>query len=144
MSIGTLGTNFSEILIKIQNFSFMKLHLKISSVKWRPFLQGWGWVKSWWCNQNKTKQSRHLLLFNRVLHLNEFLRFIHCFWSLPSFPTTTHHWKFHSWSSISRDGWRLLPGVGLMLYILCVSFNTVWYHYNMINFLEKIFTIDTS
>ena len=35
--IGTLGTNFSEILIKIQIFSFMKMHLKISSVKWRPF-----------------------------------------------------------------------------------------------------------
>ena len=27
--IGTLGTNFSEILIKLQNFSFMKMHLKI-------------------------------------------------------------------------------------------------------------------
>ena len=37
LSIGPLGTNFSEILIKIQNFSFMKMHLKISSVKWRPF-----------------------------------------------------------------------------------------------------------
>ena len=36
LSIETLGTNFSEILIKIQNFSFMKMHLKISSGKWRP------------------------------------------------------------------------------------------------------------
>ena len=35
-----LGTNFSEILIKIQNFSFTKMHLKISSAKWRPFYPG--------------------------------------------------------------------------------------------------------
>ena len=34
------GTNFSEILIKIQNFSFTKMHLKISSVKRRPFCPG--------------------------------------------------------------------------------------------------------
>ena len=35
--IGPLGTNFSEILIGIQTFSFKKLHLKTSSAKWRLF-----------------------------------------------------------------------------------------------------------
>ena len=35
--IGSLGTNFSEILIEIQVFSFNKMHLNITSVKWRPF-----------------------------------------------------------------------------------------------------------
>ena len=40
LSIGPLGANFSEILIKIQNFSFTKTHLKISSAKWRPFCAG--------------------------------------------------------------------------------------------------------
>ena len=39
-SIGPLGTHFSEILIKMQNFSFTKMHLKISSAKWRPFCPG--------------------------------------------------------------------------------------------------------
>ena len=34
--IGPLGTNFSEILIEIQTFSFKKMHLKMSA-KWRPF-----------------------------------------------------------------------------------------------------------
>ena len=34
--IGPLGTNFSEILIRIQTFSFKKMHLKMSSAKWRP------------------------------------------------------------------------------------------------------------
>ena len=38
--IGPLGTNFSEILIAIETFSFKKMHLKISSAKWRPFCLG--------------------------------------------------------------------------------------------------------
>ena len=38
--IGPLGTNFSEILIKILVFSFMKMRLKMSSAKWRPFRLG--------------------------------------------------------------------------------------------------------
>ena len=38
--IGTLGTNFIEILIGIQTFSFKKMHLNMSSAKWRPFCLG--------------------------------------------------------------------------------------------------------
>ena len=38
--IGPLGTNFSEILIEIQTFSFTKMHLKMSSAIWRPFCLG--------------------------------------------------------------------------------------------------------
>ena len=37
MLIGPLGTNFSETLIKIQIFSFKKMHLKLSSGTWRSF-----------------------------------------------------------------------------------------------------------
>ena len=40
MLIGSLGTNFSEILIEILKFSFKKMHLKISSAKWWPFCLG--------------------------------------------------------------------------------------------------------
>ena len=40
LAVGLLTTNVSEILIKIQKFSFTKMHLKISSVKWRPFCPG--------------------------------------------------------------------------------------------------------
>ena len=32
-----LGTNFIETLIRIQTFSFKKIHLKMTSAKWRPF-----------------------------------------------------------------------------------------------------------
>ena len=35
--IRTLGTNFNEILSEIQSFSFSKMHLKMSSAKWRLF-----------------------------------------------------------------------------------------------------------
>ena len=38
--IGPLGTNFSEISIKIQTFSLTKMRLKVSSAKWRPFCLG--------------------------------------------------------------------------------------------------------
>ena len=36
--IGPFGTNFSKILIGIQTFSFKKMHLKMASAKWRPFV----------------------------------------------------------------------------------------------------------
>ena len=36
--MGPLGTNFSEMSIEIQTFSLNKLHLKMSSAKWRPFV----------------------------------------------------------------------------------------------------------
>ena len=38
--IGPLGTYFSEILTGIQAFSFKKMHLKMSSAKWRSFCPG--------------------------------------------------------------------------------------------------------
>ena len=38
--IRPLETNFNEILIWNQTFSFTKIHLKMSSAKWRPFSLG--------------------------------------------------------------------------------------------------------
>ena len=40
LSIGPLRKSFRESRIEIQNFSFKKMHLKIPSVKWRPFCPG--------------------------------------------------------------------------------------------------------
>ena len=40
LSTGPLGTNFIEILIGIQTFSFKKMHLKMSSAKCCQFLLG--------------------------------------------------------------------------------------------------------
>ena len=38
--MGYCHRHFSEIIIKIQSFSLTKMHLKLSSVKWRPFCPG--------------------------------------------------------------------------------------------------------
>ena len=45
--IGPWGTNFSEILIGIQAFSFKKMHLKMSSAKWCPFCLGLNVLNHW-------------------------------------------------------------------------------------------------
>ena len=44
--IGPLGTNFSEISIRIQTFSFKKMHLKMASAKWRPSCLGLNVLKT--------------------------------------------------------------------------------------------------
>ena len=38
--IRPLGTNFNEILVEILTFLFMKMRLKVSFAKWRPFCLG--------------------------------------------------------------------------------------------------------
>ena len=45
--IGPLGTNFNETSIEIHTFSFKKIHLKLSSGKWRPFCLGHNVLKSY-------------------------------------------------------------------------------------------------
>ena len=61
----TLRNNLpSEIRIKVHDFSFMKIHMKISSVKWRPFCPGgrWGdrvWFRLW-------QQGRRLISLNTI------------------------------------------------------------------------------
>ena len=60
--IEPIGTNFSEISIGIQTFSFKKMHLNMSSAKWRPF----------WLGLNVLTQlpkSQHTLIT------------LHCLWS---------------------------------------------------------------
>ena len=46
--IGPLGTNFSEILIEILTYSFKKIRLNVSSVKWRPFCRGLNVLEKSW------------------------------------------------------------------------------------------------
>ena len=53
--IWPLGTNFSEISIDIKTFSFKKIHLKMSSGKWRPSCLGLNVLKA----KNNTTKLRH-------------------------------------------------------------------------------------
>ena len=61
--IWPLGTNFSEILIEINTFSFKKMHLKMSSGKRRPFCLGLNELKS--NNKGYIKSSALLALCER-------------------------------------------------------------------------------
>ena len=45
LSVRPLGTNFSEIPIKIQDFSFTKMHLKMSSAKYPPFCHIYSFIQ---------------------------------------------------------------------------------------------------
>ena len=44
-----VGTNFSEILSKTPAFSFKKMHLKMSSAKWRLLCLGLNVLTTVWC-----------------------------------------------------------------------------------------------
>ena len=59
--IGPLGTNFSEILSEIHAFSFKKMHLKVSSAKWRLFCLGPNELRMIGsCNYSSVKSYRHV------------------------------------------------------------------------------------
>ena len=45
--IGPLETNFIEIVIGIQLFLFKKMHLQMSSAKWRQFCLGLNVFRLW-------------------------------------------------------------------------------------------------
>ena len=61
--IGPLGTNFSDILIEIHKFPFKKMHLKISSAKWRQFCLGLNVLIAHWKNVSILPSPHHLSLF---------------------------------------------------------------------------------
>ena len=60
-----LGTNFSEILIRIKTFSFKKIHLKKSSGKCRPFCLGLN-VLTWPHNYNSSTPRGQRVLSNEL------------------------------------------------------------------------------
>ena len=57
--IGPSDTNFTEIFIRIYLFSFKKMHLQVSSRKWRPSLLGLNMIILLSCN--------HLCVLNLTL-----------------------------------------------------------------------------
>ena len=73
--IEPLGTNFSEILIGIETLSFKKLHLKMSSGKWRPSCLGLN------------------LLTPAGLNL---------FWETQHYIRLFYHFSTHGWNRLSK------------------------------------------
>ena len=57
---GPLGTNFREILIETQTFSFKKMRLKVSSSKWRPFCLGLNVLRQTWVITPHISDNLHM------------------------------------------------------------------------------------
>ena len=55
-----LGTNFSQISIKIHTFSFKKMHLKTSSAKRRPFCLGLNVLTHYYITRDPLHSSNHM------------------------------------------------------------------------------------
>ena len=110
LSIGPLGTNFSEILIKIHNHSFTNMHLKISSAKLRPFCPGGDQLK---CNMLEvnvnyvTDKTVYLILhvlINKTLQ-QRFLEIATLNFAEAGWPWNIRHWTRPS--SVQVIGCRL-------------------------------------
>ena len=65
--IRTLGIHFIEIFIKIHTFWLKKMHLNMSSVKWRPFCLGLNVLKRD-CNVKATSSFIDLCLCNTKIY----------------------------------------------------------------------------
>ena len=100
--IGPLGTNFSEILIGIQTFSFKKMRLKISSAKWRPFCLGLNVIIKTMCpttshnSPEQTHGSLHryatlsgLLHTVKPVYNDHLMGYLSAFWSSSRWPRPT-------------------------------------------------------
>ena len=92
--IRTLGTTFNKILSEIRTFSFKKMHLKMSSAKWRRYYLGL-YVLTYWGRDKKAGISQ--TTFSNVFSWMKMLMFeflLKFHWSL--FPrvqlTVSHHW----------------------------------------------------
>ena len=86
LSIRPLVLKFSEIVIKILNFSFTKMHRKISWAKWRPFCPRRGGLTPG-CLQLRCCTS--LVLSFRVVFFAHCI--YHCLFCLLSIPLRQDH-----------------------------------------------------
>ena len=75
--IGNFWTNFSEILIQILTFSFNKMHLKMSSAKWRLFGLG----------LNELSLTGHIVKLSAINTLMSV--------QIPALTSTSIPWKYH-------------------------------------------------
>ena len=90
--IGPLGINFSEMLIEIHAFSFKKIHLKMSSEKWRLFCLGLNVLTTWGTVVRVANNgwAYSALCMSYVWHKH---RFVSEHW--PIFPTQNYSTKRH-------------------------------------------------
>ena len=68
--IRTLGTNFSEILGEIHSFSISKMHLKMTSAKWRLFGLGLNELRGYFNSHVSTYCTANMAFFREGAYLN--------------------------------------------------------------------------
>ena len=125
--IGPLGTNFSEILIGIHKFSFTKMHLKMSSAKWRLFSLGLNVLKLVLADMDvkelkqlwKRRIVKAAKRVEKVAYLGLF-QVIECvlyeFWEMVRQMSMSH-----TWETKQRLPW-MAAMVALLLQIICTFF----------------------
>ena len=92
-----LGTKLSEISIKIHTFLFKKMHLEVSSAKWRPFCFDFNVLIQW-----LSKRDSHAVMYVdwRETYSDTLkLEMSSCWW-------TFHyrlHWKLSKWASDEKN-----------------------------------------
>ena len=74
--IEPVGTNFSEILIGIQIFSFTKMRLKMSSAKWRPFCLGLNVITASYSEVHRKHLGLHVYWSWSCKHLHVLQKFL--------------------------------------------------------------------
>ena len=101
LSTWPLRTNINEILIEIYTFSFMKMHLKMSSVKWRPFYIGINVLTlNEYMNWNShTKNANKISCMSVVIRSIYVYIYIHIYTNFFQFGIT--NWRFE-WDRISK------------------------------------------
>ena len=98
------GTYFSEISFKILTFSFKKMHLKMSSAKWRPFCSGFIVLS----------MSRHApKSIDKAVNTSQaaLSGTIFCGACAKVWPYHWYHislplWKWHSWHQLWHNYWH--------------------------------------
>ena len=76
------GTNFSEISIEIDVFSFKKMHLKMSSAKCRPFCLGLNVLKRQCPREVGQPIGLHAMVRFVLSQWQNFMDFMHCWASV--------------------------------------------------------------
>ena len=111
--IGPLGKNFIEMFIEIHTFSLKKIHLKMSSGKWRPFCLG--------LNVSKDRLSCRLTFVLAAIQFDVSLSSSHFFIHLRSHLHLTGSCQFSPHA-------KLQTGIkGLIISVLTILMNDIFF-----------------
>ena len=97
LPVGPLWTDFSEILIRIQHFSFRKVYLTISTAKWRPFCPG----------RDEFDKSNELF-FHWILKMRKKMRLQEVYWKFGCYVVKSSSFSYDL-HSFAQESWLLIP-----------------------------------